>query len=615
MQAQPLALSDERVRVQQTYDSMGGPYQVSNPYRPCASETKQNTTTLYDALNRPLTVTTADSSPTSMSYLDNQTTIKDPAGVTRSTVTDAAGRTVSVTEAGTLVTSYLYDALNDLTKVCQGAAFVNKVCQSGGQPRTFAYDSLARLTSATNPESGTTTYTYDNNGNLHTKTDANTNVTTLSYDALNRVTSKTYTFTSGYSTPNVTYCYDGKTQGACANAPSGSNDNLIGHPTLVSATLSGVPISSTSYGQYDTLGNVLQSTQITGRAYPFTYTYNLANAMLGMTLPSGRTLTWTYDSANRIATAAGTPPGGLGTTYASSMIYASQGAIKQFNLGNGLVEARSYDTYRQQLTGVSLGPNGSTLKLGFDYCTGTQPQTSCTNNNGNLQSQTISPLGVTQTYTYDSYNRLYTSGEGIAGDKRDKRHKWAQQALSFRDVFRSALDSADAAAGSPTLSDDQRSAAQAALGAYGTENDDNGVTVGIQRGHGGSTVLNDNDTISVKFGASIKGDFLTATVAHEGTHVDLAQAWLSGGEGSTGNINHYANEQAAWAVGASIAQALGMKNLHPYGGGSAYYVWNRGWKAADVQTLRSRGIANILNYMSLKPTDTDTYTSEHHHKE
>jgi RHS repeat-associated protein len=80
-------------------------------------------------------------------------------------------------------------------------------------------------------------------------------------------------------------------------------------------------------------------------------------------------------------------------------------------LGNGLVEARSYDTYRQQLTGVSLGPNGSILNLGFDYCTNTHPQTSCTNNNGNLQSQTIWPLGVAQTYTYDSYNRLYTSGE------------------------------------------------------------------------------------------------------------------------------------------------------------------------------------------------------------
>jgi RHS repeat-associated protein len=162
------------------------------------------------------------------------------------------------------------------------------------------------------------------------------------------------------------------------------------------------------------LGDILQSTQITGREYPFTYTYNLANTMLGMTLPSGRTLTWTYDSANRIASAVGTPPGGTAKTYASSITYASQGPIKQFNLGNGLVEARTYDTYRQQLTGVSLGPNGSILNLGFDYCTNTPPQTSCTNNNGNLQSQTISPLGVTfvtQNYTYDSYNRLSTSGE------------------------------------------------------------------------------------------------------------------------------------------------------------------------------------------------------------
>jgi RHS repeat-associated protein len=405
-----LALSKQYIRLQQTYDSMGRSFQVSNPYRPCNSETKENTTTLYDALNRPLSITTADSSPTTMSYLDNQTSIADPAGITRSTVTDAAGRTVSVTEAGALLTSHLYDALNDLTKVCQGAAFVNKICQSG-QPRTFVYDSLARLTSATNPESGTTTYTYDNNGNLLTKTDANTNITTLSYDALNRVTSKAYTFTSGYTTPNVTYCYDGNTQPPCTNAPSGSNANLVGHTTLVSATLSGVPISSTSYGQYDTLGDILQSTQITGRDYPFTYTYNLANTMLGMTLPSGRTLTWTYDSANRIASAGGTPPGGTGKTYASSITYASQGPIKQFNLGNGLVEVRSYDAYRQQLTGVSLGPNGSILNLGFDYCTGTPPQTSCTNNNGNLQSQTISPLGVTQNYTYDSYNRLYTSGE------------------------------------------------------------------------------------------------------------------------------------------------------------------------------------------------------------
>lgn len=58
-----------------------------------------------------------------------------------------------------------------------------------------------------------------------------------------------------------------------------------------------------------------------------------------------------------------------------------------------------------------------------------------------------------------------------------------------------------------------------------------------------------------------------------------------------------------------------MNNLAPHGGGKEFQVWNKGWKAADVETMRSKGVANILNYMNLKPTDTDTYSSEHHHKD
>jgi YD repeat-containing protein len=69
----------------------------------------------------------------------------------------------------------------------------------GSQSRTFHYSSLSRLTSATNPESGTVSYQYDNNGNLTLKTDARNIVTcfgnwansacdssTLGYDGLNR---------------------------------------------------------------------------------------------------------------------------------------------------------------------------------------------------------------------------------------------------------------------------------------------------------------------------------------------------------------------------------------------------------------------------------------------
>jgi len=82
------------------------------------------------------------------------------------------------------------------------------------------------------------------------------------------------------------------------------------------------------------------------------------------------------------------------------------------------------------------------------------------------------------------------------------------------------------------------------------------------------------------------------------------------------DLTHYAQEQGAWAVGASIAQALGMKSLAPHGGGRDFQVGNRGWKTADIDTLRSRGIQNVLNYYIEKygngPMQT-TFSGEHMH--
>jgi YD repeat-containing protein len=81
------------------------------------------------------------------------------------------------------------------------------------------YDSLGRLISAANPETGGTAgtigYQYDNNGNLKEKDTYNGNATKYLYDALNRVVSKTfYGPLAGATPPNVTYC--------CSGAPTGS---------------------------------------------------------------------------------------------------------------------------------------------------------------------------------------------------------------------------------------------------------------------------------------------------------------------------------------------------------------------------------------------------------
>lgn len=98
------------------------------------------------------------------SYNANEVTVTDQAGKSRKSATDALGRLVQVYEdpAGlNYLTSYSYDGLDSLVTVNQGV-----------QTRTFVYDSLKRLSTATNPESGTISYQYDNNGNLTQKTDA-----------------------------------------------------------------------------------------------------------------------------------------------------------------------------------------------------------------------------------------------------------------------------------------------------------------------------------------------------------------------------------------------------------------------------------------------------------
>ena len=96
------------------------------------------------------------------------------------------------------MTSYLYDALDNLRKVTQG-----------GQKRWFAYDSLSRLIRAKNPEQADNSalshtdpltvhngwsmaYKYYPNGNLKEKTDARNIKTSYEYDALNRNTVTNY---------------------------------------------------------------------------------------------------------------------------------------------------------------------------------------------------------------------------------------------------------------------------------------------------------------------------------------------------------------------------------------------------------------------------------------
>jgi len=349
-----------------SYDAMGRLAKISNSYRPNSTppEPLKWTTYGYDGLGRQTSIVAADGlSATTTVYSNNQTTVTDPSGASTLTVTDAAGRATQVTEAATYSTSYSYDALDDLTGVNQN-----------GRTRSFGYDSLRRLTSATNPEfgpqnvaSGTVSYTYDKNGNVLTKALTGAPTVTMAYDALNRVSTKTYSD----DTPPVSFTYDTVFKGALKTV---ANSN-----------------SSTNYDSYDALGRVTQTTQATSTnsPYVFHYGYNRAGALSSETFPSSRVLTFTYDKAGRPATlAAGS------TIYATGVTYASHGPMSHVSLANNhFTENLGFSSDRQQLNSISVP---GALSLAYFYCP--NGSASCSTNNGNVLRQTIGSL--TQDYGY-----------------------------------------------------------------------------------------------------------------------------------------------------------------------------------------------------------------------
>jgi RHS repeat-associated protein len=384
--------SGHYIAVQTQYDALGRAYKVSNPFRPLTpdNETAAWTTSAFDALGRVTSVTTPDSAVVTSSYSGNTVTATDQASKSRKSVSDALGRFTSVYEdpAGlNYQTSYTYDVLNNLTQVSQGS-----------QTRTFACDSLKRLTSATNPESGTVSYTYDNNGNLLTRTDARSITTTIAYDVLNRPTSKSYN--DSPQTPTINFYYDSQT------LPSGAPSYSRGYSTgaLVAVTYGGG--SAGTYRGYDALGRVVRQYQQTDSVnYLTEASYNVSGGLTSDTYPA-------VPSAGRLGSLSSSATSYAAAASVSSIGYASSNALSKETYGNSLIHAISYNN-RLQPTEIKLGTSSnSTSVIDLTYGYGT------TANNGNVLSASYSGGGLsyTQTFSYDSLNRLGTATETSGGN-------------------------------------------------------------------------------------------------------------------------------------------------------------------------------------------------------
>ncbi|HET9182504.1 MAG TPA: RHS repeat-associated core domain-containing protein [Candidatus Angelobacter sp.] len=291
------------------------------------------------------------------------------------------------------VTLYTYDALGNLVRVDQKGSTPGDSTQ--WRTRTFTYDSLGRLLTAHNPESGTITYSYDLDGNLLQKTSPAPNQTgtatqTISYcyDELNRVTGKAYSAQScPLASPAVTYSYD-------------VGPNAKGHLTGVTDQA-----GSASYS-YDVLGRLASETRvINGIAKSLSYDYNLDGSIAALHYPSGRVVTYVPDSAGRITSITDSN----GTPYASSLTYWPNGTEHEWYLPD--IYLRTDLNQRLQISGF-YSDNGqiSSFFMNKTYSYGPAHQ-----DNGNIMSIINNKDSTrTQTYTYDSLNRI-TSGWSAAG--------------------------------------------------------------------------------------------------------------------------------------------------------------------------------------------------------
>jgi RHS repeat-associated protein len=407
-----------------TYDNVGRVHTVSNPYRAGtdATTTTGLTTYAYDGMGRKISETEPDNSVLQTAYCGPNTLVTDPTTKWRRSRTDGLGRLVEVDEPNAVgatvattgcpgtsepiwVTSYTNDTLGNLTNVLQ----------NGSHARTFTYDSLSRLLTSNNPETGTITYTYNLDSTVATKKDARLITTTYSYDAVHRTTGLTYS----NSDPALAFHYD---EAPCLGLTACQN---IGHRTSMTDGAGSeawayqtdpANLRSVHTEQRTTISSPSNITKSTN------YFLDLAGNVTQMVYPTGRIVNYTYDSADRpksasdsangitYATGKKTPPTGT-NCIATGVCYTPQGSEYAVSLGqttsfNGLNITETYNSRLQPSEIRASSSVGNAMDITYNFV---DPATSF--NAGHVYGITNNlNTKRSQVFTYDQLNRITSAG-------------------------------------------------------------------------------------------------------------------------------------------------------------------------------------------------------------
>ncbi len=243
-----------------------------------------------------------------------------------------------------------------------------------GNTWTKWFDSLGRITSVSDPDSGMESRDYNDSGELIAVVNALPERTEFIYDLLGRITTKT-TLAGTPSAQTTTFVYDEPRSGFYNKGRQTSMLDAAGY----------------QYDDYDALGRQARTQRsIDGQAYVSSFSYNTAGLPSSTTYPDSQIISWTYDAAGMLLTETGT---------ISQSVYNAAGQLTSRTFTNGVVATNTYSPQRGWVQNIQAAKAGTTHQnLTYSYF-----------NDGMIQSVTSTKTMESWTYGYDDLHRLFTA--------------------------------------------------------------------------------------------------------------------------------------------------------------------------------------------------------------
>lgn len=368
--------------IQYTYDTLGR--MASSKYGDNSGSDPVATSYEYDGLGRLTRKTYPDSSYEEYTYDKNSNllTFRDANNHTTTYVYNELNQCVSITDPGTKVTQYEYDAFGNMTKLIR---YVN------GNPveTTYEYnDHYNRLTKITDPTGEITIFTYESSPPLLNDSKNYTTMKKYRPDStLLAVESRT--FDSYYRIKTVadglgnttTYNYDEVGNLTSVVDQNGHTTTYTYDPNVNVVLTETDPLNKTTTCTYYKNGKLKTKTDANGNT--ITYTYDLAGKLYSVSYPDSNSVVYLYNRYGK--TAAMTDYYGT-TTYA----YNSRTWLSSVD------GPEAYDTitYSYDYVGNRISMTTPAGYFSYAYYANNLPYTLT-----NSQSQTT-------TFYYDTANRL-----------------------------------------------------------------------------------------------------------------------------------------------------------------------------------------------------------------